>query len=301
MTYSPTKYQLTHLLQDVWYRMGQVKTWVVTGGGTTSTINTAWAGVEEQIFEDDDPALIYGSIVVARDAGGLGGAPEGEIARITDYDSSNYTITHDAVSSAIAVGDLVSTVSPLFPYEDMKRLANLAIRKLGKIDVPDTSLTIVGGQTEYSMPIRQRPKAVNIQRLSEANNNRWEPLTGWSVIPATAGSAWTLVVPDLAQGFSLQIIYEDFHPRMLTFDSDLIEVVAPELACCALLAEAYQWYNNQIGGSNAYMTQRENKALQDLELAKVNFPIYRIDEQVQGLPHWGRRGQYVPLTSDRIY
>jgi hypothetical protein len=301
MSYSKSKFQLTHLLQQAWYRMGQMKTWVITGGSTTTTVNTAWAGVDDAIFEDDDPTLIYGSIVVVEDAALTGAAPEGEIARITDYDSASTTITHDAVSTAVASGDRVATISALFPYEDMKELANIAIRKLGKIDVIDTSLTVVAGQTEYVMPIRQAPKRVRIQRLNASSDNRWQLIQGWSVIPAVVGTGWKLVVPPLVQGFSIELLYEDLHPKLNSYEDDIMEIVHPELAVNALVAEAYQWYNNQINGSNSYFLQRENKALQDLEQAKVNYPIYKLDEQVQGLPHWGRQSEYVPKTSDLRY
>jgi hypothetical protein len=300
MAYSKTKYQLTHLLQDAWNRMGQLRTWKVTGGGTTSVINTAWAGVEDAIFEDDDASLIFGSVVVVEDAGGLGAAPEGEISRITDYDSASQTITMDAIT-AVAANDRVGIATPLFPYEDMKELANLALRKLGRIDLVDTSISIVAGQSEYTLPIKVKPKRVRIATVQDSNDHRWEVINNWSIIPATAGSFLTLVVPALSVGYSLEVLYEDNHPELTGYASDIMESIEPELALNALLVEAYQWYNNSIGGSNPYMIQRENKALQDFEQSMVKYPIRKIDYQVQGFPHWNKRGEYVPLTSDLRY
>jgi hypothetical protein len=299
MTYSPTKYQLTHLLQDAWFRLGQFRRWVVTGGSQTTTINTSWAGVEEQIYEDDDAALIYGTVVVLEDSGGLGAAPEGEFARITDYDSSLWTLTHDTLSASVASGDKVGIASPLFPLQDMIELANIALQRLGEIDLPDTSLTVIGGETQYTLPttIRKRPVAVNIAKTAGG----WQPVQGWNVIPAAPGSNWTLTVPYLTSGQGLQVVYSSLHPKLTAFDSNISELIEPELALSALLAEAYQWYNNQVGGSNAYFLQRENKALQDLEVAKVQFQIPRHPHQAQGMPHWGTRGEYVPGTSDLRY
>lgn len=302
MAYSKSKFQLTHLLQDVWYRMGQFTTWKVTGGSATTVVNTNWAGVEEQIFDDDDPALIYGSAVVVEDAAGAGAAPEGEIGSITDYDSSTYTITMDTLSSSVASGDRVGIASPQFPYQDMRELANIAIRKLGKIDNIDTSITTSAGRTEYTMPIQVAPKRVRMQTvLGSTNNNKWEVVQGWSVIPAAPGTGWTLVIPNMVQGYKLELLYEDLHPELTAYDSNISELIAPELLTSAVIAEAFQWYNNKINGSNAYFLQRENKAIQDLAEAKVNYPINRIDEQVAGLPHWGLSGRYVPKTSDLRY
>lgn len=298
MAYSSTKYQLTHLLQDAWHRMGQLRLWVVTGGSTTTVINTDWALPEEPIYEDDDPALILGTAVVTRDTGGL--APEGEFGMITDYDSGTSTLTIDALTTAVASGDRVGIASPLFPVEDMVALANIALRRLGDIEIPDTSLTVAAGQTEYTLPatIRTRPLRVRIQRQQASGDNEWELVQGWDVIPATAGSSWTLVVPQMTQGYSLEVLHRAPHPELTAYDSPIQETISPEVALAALVAEAYQWYNNQVGGSNQYFLQRENKAIQDLEAARVMHPITHFVEQVQGLPHWGRRSEFVPLTSD---
>jgi hypothetical protein len=121
---------------------------------------------------------------------------------------------------------------------------------------------------------------------------------GWDVIPASPGSNWTLVLPDLSANYGIEVLYRGLHPKLTAFDSPIVETIHPELALSALLAEAYQWYNNQVGGSNQYFLQRENKALQDLEAAKVEYQIESFPGQVQGMVHWGRRGRYVPLTSD---
>lgn len=298
MAYDASKYQLTKLLQDAWYRLGQFKTWIATGGSTTTAVNADWAGVEEQIYEDDDPALIYGTLVVVRDAAGA--APEGEFGMITDYDAASQTITMDAISAAIAAGDRIGIASPLFPLEDMIRLANIAMRRIGEVELPDTSITTAAGQTEYTLPssIRSRPIAVYRRRIADADNNDWVLVQGWSVIPATAGANWTLVIPPTEQGITLKIMYRAIHPELTAFDSPILETIHPELILTALLVEAYQWYNNQVGGSNTYFIQRENKALQDFEQARVIYAPRRSVEQVQGLPHWNARGEYVPGTSD---
>jgi hypothetical protein len=297
MAYDKDKYQLTHLLQDVWYRAGQMKRWTATGGSATTVINTAWAGVDEPIFEDDDPSLIYGTAIVIQDAGLAGADPEGRFGMITDYDSSNYTITVDTLTGAISVGDRVGIVTPMFPLEDMIEAANLALGRIGNLDIPDISLTAVSGQYEYTLPsaIRSKPLSVSFRNNS---TEYWRKVSGWSVIPATAGSNWTLVLPASISSGSLQVVYRAPHPKLTTYDSPILEGVHPELIISATLIEAFQWYNNQVGGSNEYFLQRENKALQDFESAKVLYPILRVPEQVTGFPHWGFDSRYVPGTSD---
>lgn len=298
MAYSSSKYQLTQLLQDAWFRMGQLKVWKATGGSATTVVNSAWAGVEEQIYEDDDAALIYGTVVVVDDT--VGAAPEGEMGRITDYDSSAQTITMDTLTASVAVGDRIGIASPLFPLQDMIEAVNVALQKLGDIDIPDTSIVIAAGQTEYSLPtaIRQVPLRVRYQTVQDSDNNQWYTLPNPDIRPATVGSNWTITLPQLPVGHTVEILYRAKHPKITSFDSNIIETVDPELALCAVLAEAYQWYNNQVGGSNAYMLQRENKAIQDLEAAKILYPLNHVVKTVTGMPHWTGRNRYIPLTSD---
>lgn len=299
MAYSRTSFQLTHLLQDAWYRLGHMKRWKLTGGSATTAINTGWAGVEEQIFEDDDQSLIFGTLVVLEDAAGE--SPEGQWGQITNYDAASQTVTFDQIGAALAANDRVGLASPAFPVEDMIELANIAIQRLGEIEIPDTSLSIAGGQREYTLPstIRQRPVAVNVQKNQDVGNYNWVPVQGWGVIPATAGSNWTLVVPSgMTQGFSLQVIYRALHPKLTAYDSDILPAIHPEVATAALLCEALQWYNSQVGGSDEYSMRRENKFVQDLEAALVRHPILNTPEQVQGFPHWLPDQRFVPGTSD---
>lgn len=296
MAYSNSKYQLSRLLQDAWNRMGQMRTWLVTGGSTTTVVNTDWAIPEEPVFEDDDPALILGTVVVIEDAGGLGAAPEGEFGMITDYDSASSTVTMDALTTAVASGDRVGIATPLFPLQDMIQLANIALRKIGELDLLNTSLSFVAGQLDYTLPSSIRKPITRVRYTPD--NLYWYLVSGWSVKPATAGTNWTLTLPNLPVNSTIEVMYRDFHPAVNSYEDDIIETIHPELAVNALVAEAYQWYNNQVGGSNQYFLQRENKAIQDLEASKVMYPVHRDPGQVQGLPHWNTRGKYVPLTSD---
>jgi len=295
-------YKLSNLLQDSWYRMGQVRRWKATGGSATSFINTLWAGVEEPFYEDDDPALIYGTAVVMKTDNEL--APQGEWGMITDYDSSTQTLTIDSLTAAIQSGDLVGIVSPLFPVEDMIKLANIALQRLGEVEFPDLTLTTVAGKTEYSLPlsISKKPVRVRIQTNSLTGNFHYKIVPSVDTVPNTMDNTWTLVIPEsVSANFKLEVIYRSPHPEASAFDSTILDVIHPELAICSLVAEAYQWYNNQTGGSNQYFLQRENKSLQDLEAAMVKHPIEHTIEQVNGFVHWRKDSRYVPLTSDLRY
>lgn len=302
MAYSNTKFQLTHLLQAAWKTMGQSQMWKVTGGSATTVINTAWAGIEEAVYEDNDDALINGTVVVAEDAGGAGADPEGRFGRITAYDAASSTITCDSLTGSVAVNDKVAIASPLLPLQDMIELANQALLSLGDFDLFDTSLSFAANQTEYTMPsvIRQKPLRVQVQTLDTANNNQWRNVNSWDVRPATAGQNWTLVLPQSTVGRLIAIKYRILHPKLTAYDSDILEVIHPELAKASLVAHAYQYINNKLGGSNEYLVSRENAAWQELEIARAKFPVEKEVGQVRGLPHWGKAKRYMPLTSDEL-
>lgn len=281
--------------------MGLSQKWKATGGSATTAINTAWAGIEEALFEDNDDGLINGTICVATDAGGAGASPEGKVSRISTYDAASSTITFsDTVTDAIATGDKILTVNPLIPLEDMIELANNAMMYLGDFDLIDTSLSFNDAQTEYTMPsvIRQKPLGVQVQTLQDANSNMWKNVNVFNVRPATAGQNWTLVLPQGSSGYTIAIKYRILHPKLTAYDSDILEVIHPDLAKACLVAHAYQWVNNKLGGNNEYLVARENTAWQELEIAKARFPIEKEVGQVQGMPHWGVRARYIPLTSD---
>ena len=114
MAYSPSKFLLTHLLQDAWKAMGQSRRWKITGGSATTVVNSAWAGIEDAVYEDNDFALVNGTVIVAKDLGGLGASPEGKMSRIATYDAALFTITlADTLTDALVSGDLVSIASLL--------------------------------------------------------------------------------------------------------------------------------------------------------------------------------------------
>ena len=301
MAYSPSKFLLTHLLQDAWKAMGQSRRWKVTGGSATTVVNSAWAGIEDAVYEDNDFALVNGTAIVAKDSGGLGASPEGRYSRISSYDAALFTLSlSDTLTDGVVSGDLVTIASPMIPLEDMIELANDSLRYLGDFDLIDTSVTIAGSQTEYTLPsvIRQRPLSVQIQTVQAVGNNQWEFVNNWDIRPATAGADWVLVVPPGSVGHVLSVKYRILHPEVASYDSPILETIHPDLAVACLTAHAFQWMNNKTGGTSDYWIQRENKAWQDLEIAKVRFPIEKEVGQVRGFPHWGNRARYVPLTSD---
>lgn len=292
MAYSATQLQLTHVLQRFYRRVGG-KTTTATGGTTTTVIDTKLADELGDGNEDD----IYngGTVIVVNDAGGANAAPEGEFSRITDYEASTTTATFSpALTVAPASGDTVIIAPPDFPLYDMIEVVNDALKNLGEIPVPDTSLTTADAQTEYALPIALKGKElldVLIQtNTDDADNNLFVQIPNWRVMPTNAGSTGILVLPQLASGRTLKIIYRGVHPRVDAYDENISEYLNPDLVHAAVFAHAMQWKNDSSllsGGADNSTLQLEAKAWSQYDRAKLEHRIEMQPRRVQGFTSWG--------------
>lgn len=287
MAYSPTQFQLTHLLQRLFRRLKTAKVSRATGGSTTTIVDTSLVETLGDANEDD--YLNNWTAIITRDAGGLGAAPEGEFARITDYDDAG-TLTFATITAAVVSGDSYMYASPEFPLYDMIEVINDALVSLGNIEAVDISLTTAADQTEYALPVALKGnQLLNIEIqgiLTNANDNRYVPVPNWEIKSAAPGSTGLLVLPQLQDSRTLKITYLGLHPRVNTYADYISEFIHPELAVAVCAAHALQWYNTQTNGNNQYMKQREDRAWNQLDIAKSMYPISLTPMRVQGFGGW---------------
>lgn len=283
MAYSSTAFQLTHLLQRVYRRLKVAKSSTATGGSATTIADTKLVNILGDANEDD--YLNDWTVIVTRDAGGAGADPEGKFEVITDYDDAG-TITFATMTTAIAAGDRYMYISRDFSLEDMKDVINDALVSLGNIPVVDTSITTVANQTEYTLPVALKgnePLDIHIQGITtDSNDNRWIPVPYWRIIPAASGTAGTIILPQYPAGYTIRIIYLGLHPRVNAYDDYISEYIHPEVAVAACAAHALQWYNSQSGGSDRYWIQREDRAWNQMDIAKSTYPIAIPTRRLQG-------------------
>lgn len=292
MAYSSTQLQLTHVLQTLYRRLGG-KTTLATGGSTTTIIDTKLA--DELAESNEDDVFNGGTAIVIEDAGGTNAAPEGEFSRITDYDAGATTVTFSpALTTAIASGDRVVIAPPDFPLYDVIEVVNDALKNLGDIPLINTSLTTVAAQSEYTIPIALKGREllnVEIQgTTSDADDNQYWRLPTWKVVPATAGTAETLVIPILSAGYTIRLTYLGKHPRIDTYDAPVSEHFHPELVNAAVLAHVLQWRNDSSlisGGADQSMLALEQKAWSQYDRAKYEHPVEIPPRRIQGSPAWG--------------
>lgn len=295
MTYSASAFQLTHLLQRLYRKLKVARVSKATGGSGTTIADTKLLTYLGDSNEDD--YLNEFTVIVVRDAGGSGAAPEGEFNRVSDYDDAGTITVPDAWSgsSQVAAGDTYMYVSPDFPLFDMLEVINDALQSdhIGVLPVPDTSLTTAANQTEYTLPsaliTEDTLLNVEVQGITtDANDNRYYLIPEWKVTPSgTPGTAGTLTIPQLASGYDLRLTHLGLHPKVTTYDAYISEYIHPSLAVAVCAAYALEWYNTQRGGSDKFWLQREDRAWNQLDIAKQRFPVVLPTRQVQGFPHWG--------------
>ena len=291
MSYNATQLQLTHVLQQLYRRLGG-KVTLATGGTTTTIIDTKLADELGEGNEDD----IYngGTAIVIEDAGGANAAPEGEFSRITDYTASTQTVTvSPALTAAPAAGDRVLIVPPDFPLYDMIEVVNDALKNIGDIPKVDTSLTTADNQTEYTLPIALKGmELLNVEiqgTTTDADNNRYSPIPFWRIVTSLPGSTATLVLPQYGSGYTIRLTYSGRHPRIDAYDDYVSEFLHPELVHAAVYAHAIQWRNDNdanAGGADNAKLGLEQKAWSQYDRAKITHRVEIPPRRMQPFVTW---------------
>ena len=216
-----------HILLDTYVSLGMVEPIFTSTGGSTTTIVDALLA-DLLVPKQKDYAKNWYAFV---DFVAAGAAPQGEYKRITGYSTLDWTYTTQAFSSAITSGmRIVIARTNEISFNTMFFLAQRAVERLGRVEIPNISLTTGDGQTEYSLPLgitREKIRMVYVQSNDDANDNQWIPVD-WNVIPAAIGSANTLVIPPQDSGLTILITYLDYYAQ-LTSTSYFTETSYPLL------------------------------------------------------------------------
>ena len=295
MTYSAVQMQLTHVLQQLFRRMGG-KVTLATGGSTTTLLDTKLA--DELADSNEDDIFNGGTVLVLEDAGGASAAPEGEFSRVTDYVASTTTLTFSpAMTTAPAAGDRVIIVPPDFPLYDMIEVVNDALKYLTRIPRYDESLTTTNNQTEYTLPLAlkgARILDVEVQGITtDANDNRWQPVPNWREGFAAAGSTGTFILSQYASGYIVRITYLGEHPRVDAFDDYIDEFLDRNLVHACVFAHVLLCKNDRdrlSGGADDSSIQLEQKAWSQLDRELVRNRPAIPPKRIQGFPHWSAPG-----------
>ena len=263
-------YTLSSLLVDLYSELGQLTVSSATGGTTATVVDSKQANKHG----DEDSVSWAAFVIESTD----GAAPEGEMALVTSYTDSSGTFTSAATSWTVApaAGDIYGFTNDFYPYFDMIRVVNRALKSLGEIPLTDTTtLDTATSQTEYTYALdwkRNPPIRVDIQtRLSDADNNQWRQIWDWEYIPATAGSTGLLVLPQLPNSRDLRIWYMGVHPVLNTYEDAVYEGLPDQLVLAACVEKALIWQNSRMMGGDDFLLQRLNDSRVELQIARASY------------------------------
>ncbi len=266
---------LSKIMQRAWREMGFAIDIIATGGSATTVIDT-----NTQYTSDD--ALLGGTVVVVRDAGGAGAAPEGKFARITDFVASTKTFTIDTITDAVAAGDSILLATPRIKMPQMIQAVNDGLSNLGTISLIDTSLTLAAGTYSYSLPVGL--KIAELKDLLVFDGVMYQSVIGLAqYFPAAPGSTGTLQFSQIPFLNTLQIVYEGVHPVLSAYSDKISETIQEELAVAAAIDKALTWYVSKRGDSalGTFTIQRWNDAKQTLQMQKADKPIFRAKQRAK--------------------
>ena len=158
-----------------------------------------------------DDTFNRGTLWVITDVGGLSAAPEGEWARVTDFANTNGIITISEVTEEIEEEDTYGIATEDFPLDVLISAINDELIKHKAVRYDRTSLDVIAGQSEYTLPagIRQ-DNLVNVYEETDADSDDSKPVPlNFKVQTATAGSQQLLVLEstNVTPGYDLMLEY----------------------------------------------------------------------------------------------
>jgi len=198
-----TMFDATLQLAD---RLKVLRTSTATGGSTTTLIDT-------KRTESDD-AFNGGTIWLITDAGGASAAPEGQWARVSDWVNSTTTATMAAMTVAPASGDTYGIAAGGFPLDMLIGGINDELVKHRVVRYDRTSLDVVSGQSEYTLPagIRQ-DNLLNVYEETDSDSDDSKPVKlNFQVQTAAAGSQHLLILEstNVTAGYDLMLEYTTY-------------------------------------------------------------------------------------------
>lgn len=263
-----TVQQVVHDFLD---EMGMLETGVATGGADAKTTL-----IDSALIIKDD-AWNKGSIFIEKSTDGA--APEGEAAQITDSAyaaATGTTFTFAALTAKVESGDIYSIGSPEMGWHEARRLLNRALRRMGLVPVPDTSLTAAAGTQKYTLPeaIKGKIRRIYIQNSATATDPQWEERTDFREHPTAKGTDGYLLFDSALPDGTMKIVYMDLHPAVWAYSDEISEYV-PRQRLVAEMVYLYQVESlrRTEGEDKARMSQMR-LAAEELTMARREFKIW---------------------------
>jgi hypothetical protein len=226
--------------------------------------------------------------------------PQGKWGKVSAYAEATNTMTIPTVTDAVGAGDVILLAKQtIFPLQEVIFRVNRALTNLGDIAVSDTSLTTEADKTEYALPVAAKRRLMQVLyqiETGDPDDNRWEAISSWTVQSGAPGATGLLIIPQMPTPRTIKLVYMGTHPTVSLYSDYISEYIHPKVATLATLLECLKWYNNrdENQGANEYYTWLMQDTAQQLQMAKMDFPIWKPARTAK----WHSDGIYQDKTKD---
>lgn len=236
-----------YLFDLIWktlVELGVTRTGTATGGTTTTLIDTNGLKLTENNYYNE------GTLFILKDSAGGGAAPEGEFSMVKDFTQTDKTLTvYDAFTVAPASGDVYGVANRRYPLHLIIEKLNNALYLDGYIPGEDTSITIVSGQSEYTLPAeasRDLRQVLFNSNQNDSDDNKWITVVNYDIQKTATGTADKLLLSyDLPVGSTLWLRYAKQHAEIRDTTDELDQAIHPDRLVYPVAAELLRWYRDR--------------------------------------------------------
>lgn len=223
--------------------LGTLRTGTVTGGTTSTIIDT------NMLDQVDDAYYDNGTAFIIWDAAGASAAPQGEFSIVDTSDKVTSTLNlRSALTVAPGAGDKYGVANSRFPLDRVVEKINMRLFSMIYIPQNDVSLTTVGDQTEYSLPAAAAVdlRQVFIARSTDSADYDEVEWNNYRIAHAdTAGTHKLVFDRDFPSGYRIRLVYGGRHPDLRVASDKLSEFVHPDIVVYSAASDALQEYKDR--------------------------------------------------------
>ena len=261
-------------LFDLTYRvareLGIVFEGTATGGSQTTVIDTTYL---LNRFEDD--VFNAGTVWILYDAGGAAAAPQGEMARITDFVKTTGVVTCGTLTAAVASGDRYAIADDMYTKDVIIQAIN---QVLGEIPIPaidDTTVETDTDITEYTLATTMLDQNIEvwINTNDETDNNYWIRTYDWYIQDAVTGTGKELIFRNQPpEPYHVRIKYWTPHTPLYATSDKLYESVDINRVVLGAAYRLLLWKKAQMPSAEAALDQRISELYARMEAARWKSP-----------------------------
>jgi len=263
-------YTLSNLTYELAVELGTVYEGEATGGTTTTLIDT------NDLTQADD-YWNEGTVWILDDAGGASAAPEGEYAKISDFDNGTSTVTHGTLTAAPAAGDRYAIAKKTYTLYTMIQAINRALRNINIEYTDTTTIDTAASQTEYTLPAiaAMDLRQVFLQtKTGDADDNRWVEIFDWYIQKTATGTQEELILPrQYTTSRDVKLVYMAPHGKLYDYNDKLDESVHMERV---IFRAAWMIMNTEVQQTRSqdpYLVESREYYKSLTQLADVRYQI----------------------------